>query len=330
MNQSWKELRNFLQGKPEAEEPVSPLTVVVGAGIHGLLDPRTPEEYENTRALVSWDCLLESFGIGSSADFGPTVAWELALLGPDRDGKADWVESAARHRDKVFRERVCQRIAEAEEVQGKIGFGDYGPLRSVLASPFVADVVSLNIDLVAENILKAEGWKTGRAIGGKSSADRHRVLTNPERRSTRVWHPHGDHHRKDSLTFGLRHYQQLVNSVEKRRSKWKRAERIARKEGNATQPSELRNAYELLLTRPLLILGAGLDRSEWDLWSILVARFRNFAKKSNEQFRPPVWRLTTDGEVRKLPDKIQSLRAPSWPKGWAWLGDLFSESPSIA
>ena len=330
MNQSWKELRNFLQGKPEAKEPALPLTVVVGAGIHGLLDHRSPEEYENTKALVSWDRLLESFGIVNSVDFGPTLAWELALLGPDPDGKVDGDELAARHRDNGFRERVCQRIAEAEEVQGSIGFGDYGPLRSVLASPFVAEVVSLNIDLVAEKILKAEGWKVGRAKGGKLSAHRHRALTNPEGRNIRIWHPHGDHHCRDSLTFGLRHYQKLVNAVEGIRSEWKRAERIARKEGNAGQPLQPSNAYELLLTRPLLILGAGLDRSEWDLWSMLVARFRNFAKKSNEQFRPPIWRLTTDGEGRTLPGQIQSLRAPSWPKGWAWLGDLFSESTSIA
>ena len=282
--------------------------------------------------MNSWDALPESCGFEGAEEFGPTPTWDWRFWGARRKRELKWEKSSAGYRIQALRKSVGERIAEAEGIQRRIGFEGYATLRSVLASPFVAGVVSLNIDLVAEKVLKAEGWKVGRAKGGKSSAYRHRALTNPEGRRIRVWHPHKDHHCKDSLTFGLRHYQQLVNAVEELRSKWKKTERIARKEGNANQPSpsEASNAYELLLTRPLLILGAGLDRSEWDLWSILVARFRNFAKKSNEQFRPPIWRLTTDGEVRRLPDQIQSLRAPSWPKGWAWLGDLFSESTPIA
>ena len=90
-----------------------------------------------------------------------------------------------------------------------------------------------------------------------------------------------------------------------------------------------KNWVEILLTRPIIIIGTSLNQSEWDVWLTLITRWRNYAKQINKKYNTPIWYLCTHEQVRNgdldhIPNGyIQRLVAPDWQTGWKWLEDVF-------
>ena len=53
------------------------------------------------------------------------------------------------------------------------------------------------------------------------------------------------------------------------------------KQNNFKIPLQKRTWYSQIILNPVLILGANISGSEWDLWSAFVSHKRNFAKSKN-------------------------------------------------
>lgn len=113
-------------------------------------------------------------------------------------------------------------------------------------------------------------------------------------------------------------------------SQMKREEREKRYDLLSDRITKVPNNWvEILLTRPIIIIGTSLNQSEWDVWLTLITRWRNYAKQINKKYNTPIWYLCTHKQVRNgdldhIPNGyIQRLVAPDWQTGWKWLEDVF-------
>jgi hypothetical protein len=151
----------------------------------------------------------------------------------------------------------------------------------------VDNVISLNFDLIPELLLrKNKSNKVSNFDIAKTGCNSYRHRTINE---IKFWHPHGDIDNIRSLILGLRHYAQHLKDVEKMRVIYKVKERTDKK----VYP--INTWYEALLHNPILILGASLSYSEWDIWTALVNRERNFAReKNNNKHRNSVFIMKSD------------------------------------
>ena len=89
MDSSWVELKeyiNYYKFKAIVEDPSisaeKPITLLLGSGIHNLIEPQSFSHYESLKRLSSWDSLLYSLEnqINFNRDIPPTLRWELLVL----------------------------------------------------------------------------------------------------------------------------------------------------------------------------------------------------------------------------------------------------------
>jgi hypothetical protein len=304
-----------------------PVTLLIGAGIHNLHDVSTPKEFNARKLLSSWDELLRQLGDNGPVDLSPTMRWELLALKHD-----DAAEAPAAERDNDLRGKVKALIEAAEkELVPRIYFSkEFAPLRNILAASAVTDVISLNIDLLLEKLIGGRAHLSMGTSHHESSVTRKYVIDRSGGAGMlRVWHPHGDRSNKKSLTFGRWRYEQLLGPIGKARANFKKAERehgygMILKDDQVVPKSWV----ELVIQRPLVIVGTSLHEAEWDLWYALLIRWRNFAKRKNAKSQPSIWVLEAgpgangSSSLRELrPDRFKVLDAPDWPTAWRWLAE---------
>ena len=210
----------------------------------------------------------------------------------------------------------------------------FNPLQTMIKNHIVSDIITLNVDLLLENVLRknqSAACSFPSNINTKSTLSRHRIIEDKSNTfCVRVWHPHGDRKNLDSLTFGLWQYEKSTKSLKEVFSQMKREEREKRYDLLSDRITKIpKNWVEILLTRPIIIIGTSLNQSEWDVWLTLITRWRNYAKQINKKFNTPIWYLCTHKQVRNgdlghIPNGyIQRLVAPDWQTGWKWLEDVF-------
>ena len=101
--------------------------------------------------------------------------------------------------------------------------------------------------------------------------------------------------------------------MESARKTYKKREKIGKDEEFETWLDPI------LSKRQLLVLGASLDPSEWDLWFALLCRWRNFARHDTEDWSPGTWVLSrkNDPKHRHLPTVyVERLECDSYPESW--------------
>lgn len=141
----------------------------------------------------------------------------------------------------------------------------------------VSDVISLNFDEVVENLLvnQNKGSKIGKYSNNSSfnpsSKDsyvyltsRHKVFDFGDEGKITFWHPHGIVSNK-SIILGAHRYAHMLKSAMSMRNRHMEAKRNA---------SSDNTWYNSLLENPVLILGAGISSTEWDMWFALTSRER--------------------------------------------------------
>jgi hypothetical protein len=322
---TWSQLAHFLSAIDQGtgSDSAPPLTVVVGSGIHRMVRANDGREYDAQRMLSSWVGLLDTLADQRGRrPPDPALRWEmLALAYPDSP------ELTAGERDRRLQEKVRSTVSQAEEDLWKPGRSELAPLRVILQSAYVGDVISLNVDLTVERLVTADSSWNGDASGGTDLLRRHRALKRGGDAGTlRVWHPHGDRTNVESLSFGLWHYRNLLGPLDQARRKIKEAERTSEDKGMVAERAvhSPDNWLELLVFRPLLFVGTGLDAAEWDIWIGLLTRWRNFAQNKHLKWEHPVWILTVPGEHQHLPtERFRRLEGPEWSAAWSFLKNSF-------
>jgi hypothetical protein len=323
---AWDSFGEYLQDFSRGHQ--SSLCLVVGAGIHRLREPRDAAELAALNTLASWDDFLTALGADRKNEGTPTLRWEWMLL--DGEDSSD----AAAKADADHRAKAQRQLEDAEEKLLAAGADAWAPLPTVLRSPAVSDIISLNVDLTVERLIAESPRKAvpkpkpsdrGRTSLGQRLLSRHRLIEpagEPARAGfRRVWHPHGDRTTRDSLVFGVWRYEQTLGPLSQARRDFKAAERATNPDERTSQiSSEPRNWFELIMTRPLLFLGTSLDAAEWDLWYALLCRWRNYRKAVHKEYLPPAWRLCIRSNGQHLPaDRIQRLEADTWDQAWRFL-----------
>jgi hypothetical protein len=153
----------------------------------------------------------------------------------------------------------------------------------------VSDIISLNFDEVPELLLaKKKRVKAGNYYNDSSFAK----AKNPDKKvsktsysylstrykkiqfdsggSIRFWHPHGAIEENKSIVLGLHRYSHMVNSARRIRNHHIQEKR------NDTYDNTW---YYRLLENPVIILGAGMSPTEWDMWFALTSRERANGEK---------------------------------------------------
>ena len=319
-------------------DPTRSLTLIVGAGVHACWHPLTSADRSAQRTLASWVGLLDQL-LGTRDHHGlpPTLRWEMALLAktPPQGLPGDvpitlkeWRGKSAKAREAVLQRGVAQLLARAEARVAQSDYRGMSALRSVLRSPVVSQVISLNADRLSCSMTAASA-----AVGDRArlveQASRQWSVPRADGGALTIWHPHGDRQLVSSLRFGIRRYSTLLANVEQLRGAVKAAERRALPD-EAAVTSMPRTWVEAMMTRPLLFVGSSLDLAEWGLWKVLVDRWRNHAKAANQKYARPVWVLTTPSSHCALPKgQCSRLEAPSWDEGWQRLSSCLASAAPI-
>ena len=318
----WEALNQFVAANCE-QGKFGKLTLILGAGIHNLHEASNWQENEARKRLSSWNALLEKLGSDNTSMLSPTLGWEFLSI-----DKCTHTEDQANKREKQLLKSLQSEIFDAEETLFKLSRKRLQPLSDIIRSPAVSDVINLNVDLLVERLyLNGERMPKAEAQTVKSGSLQRRrdLICKSGGSKLRVWHPHGDRLNYQSMAFGIWRYERLLNPLVAARGNIKMREKKAGhakfQETVAYQPE---NWLQLMMFRPLIFIGTSFDYAEWDIWYGLMARWRNFAKASNNRHLPPVWYLDVEGpggsNISKVPNgRVQRLAAPDWDTAWNWL-----------
>lgn len=289
------------------------ITLIIGSGFHNYA------LNSNNSILTNWNLLLQSVFPSSENHFDNYILeFENRLV----EKTSQQNVNAANEIEKKCLEKLTKKIKV--EQSKLIRLKKYNFPFFLFNSSLVDNVISLNFDLIPELILN--GGKKSNVIQscGKenrrknSNSCRHRIVN-----GINFWHPHGDIENCDSLILGLRHYAQHLKDIEKMRT-------LSKAEGG--QKGEIRTWYDAILHKPVLIIGAALSDSEWDIWTALVNRERNFARKKNKKkYRSGVYIMKSDCQKTKQKNHSDWIKPIfdekyCFDKQWEMLDSMFKNN----
>ena len=298
-----------MKSQNKTTEPIQKdahIVLVLGAGIHNAASTKNARGKAIAQQLASWDGVQDGLHKGNL--LGQTLAWELnGLDGHDDDDQQAAVRLKARQKKLAKKLQFLAQRAQAFNWQPPKA------LQGLLQSGRVTDVISLNVDLVLEHwIQRTFNSRSLPRVQGSQNAHRRRVFKIGEEQ-IRFWYPHGDIDSPTNLQFSLSHYAKSLGWMESARQAYKKREKIGKDEEFETWLDPI------LSKRQLLVLGASLDPSEWDLWFALLCRWRNFARLDAEDWYPGTWVLTRKNESKHqhLPKGyVERLECESYPESW--------------
>jgi len=197
----------------------------------------------------------------------------------------------------------------------------------IFNSNYVSDVISLNFDTVPERLLsvnsKLKCHYAPFSSKEKLKEDERNALLYHQVEGIKFWHPHGTVEKPSSILLGMRRYGQRIKMVERLRKQYKR------KSKDGLLDMEGSNWYDLLTTRPIIICGASLSNAEWDIWTALVNRSRNYARYPKRE--QPIYIMTDNPGLyeKRSKDSVNyfiplTSKKESFAAQWNKLEKLFS------
>jgi hypothetical protein len=285
------------------KDRTSKFVILLGSGFH-------KQAYRNNsninNCLSSWCCLLKE--IEPNLDLSNNFLLDFERIILNNTNQQD--EKAAFKIENEILKEVVTIINNYQNETIKNGNVIY-PL-SILNSEYVSDVISLNFDLIPELLLKNNRKTKVQNLHehkNKKSiihSTRYRVIN-----GINFWHPHGDIDKYDSLILGTRKYGLHINKIEELRERSKQKKK----------PENYQKSwYDVLTHNPVIILGADISDMEWDIWSAIVNRERNFGKKENsKKHKFPIFQMITLSSENKTKAKSNEI----------WFNPLFDENLSF-
>lgn len=197
------------------------------------------------------------------------------------------------------------------------------PLYVNLLNGEFRDIINLNFDLSLDRSaaqLKFRQWADSEKQG-MHSAPLYRwydAYSGNNSTPTRIWHPHGDIQRIDTIKLGTRMYGMYIKEIEHARKEMMGIASILdrdhpdRRDAVFAQTRDwiFADTYTswlaILCHAPVVIVGAGLGTDEWPLWWALHERARYQNRLKSKQ---PTYFLTEAEDTSCLPTHLQGLPA---------------------
>jgi len=284
-----------------------------------------------------WATLLLKIGerIGMSrADVAklpraPLALWERMLC-----GWATHLKVYPYQAERDLQAMVCELLRQ-QEVECRT----FRLYQTVVSAGF-EDIVSLNFDrriaLAARKSTFLVGPNPCPYGSHGESLFRHSCVPQSGGGETRVWYPHGDVKKANTIKLGVRKYgfylalfrehteglarawRYKPNSLQVARTSSSPAASRAIDSPDSRAPS----CFDLFLSRPLVFIGCGLSADEWPLWWLL--RQRALSRRA-----PPVYHLTIGGSPARPPHfrlspelRVVSFGSPQ--ELWDAVGEWFA------
>ena len=247
--------------------------LVIGSGFH--------KEISSENSILSdWNLLLKSLDSKIISEGNQTLVFEEIIV---RKTTADIIKKrTASELEKVKLIEITKKIDSA---QRKIPLEEILAKYSYLFDPEnVSDIISLNFDTTLESLCLMHAQN----LGIKIKTAKKKIHFKSEKIDVRsydieflngniirFWYPHGSIKSANSMTLGVRSYYKRMADVEELRKLSKSKKHVV-------------SWYHQFTHNPVILIGTSLSSLEWDLWFAIVNRERNFAKKSNKEFRTDI------------------------------------------
>jgi hypothetical protein len=295
------------------ENPANKIVLILGSGFHA-------EAFgSDSNQLMDWGKLLKEveprlyLTKDYIVDF-ETIIKIRTLNQRPRNKYASQIE-------REVLKKVSEKILSVKIDRTK----QFYPLE-IFNSNYVSDVISLNFDTIPERLLSGNSkFKCHYApftSKEKLKEDERNALLYHQVEDIKFWHPHGTVEKPSSILLGMRRYGQRIKMVERLRKHYKS------KSKDGSLEIEASNWYDLLTTRPIIICGASLSNAEWDIWTALVNRSRNYARYPKRE--QPIYIMTDNPGMYEArnPDNVNyfipiTSKKESFAAQWSKLEELF-------
>ena len=285
------------------KDPELKFTIILGSGFH-------QHFLGKDSILSSWKLLLQKLSPETKLSGEYHLDFEKII-----EAKKIPCEDSSKTEERLI--NCVKELLQKEQECILSDFKDCYP--TWLFNPkYVSDVISLNFDEIPELLLnRTEGvslsefkndssFKKASKTSYAFLSTRYKTLDFGKNESIRFWHPHGIISNKKSIVLGLHCYAHMVENGLRIRNHNMKAKR------NDNQDNTW---YDKLLDNPIIILGAGMSQSEWDLWLALTSRNRTNDKKhpifqmrececkndaQHQWFEPLFTGMTFDEQWKKL------------------------------
>ncbi len=289
--------------------------VIIGSGFHS-------QAFDNEKTvLTNWETLLKRVYPKVYLTHDYTIDFETIV-------RSKTVNQRPRKKyASLIEKEILKKVAE-EILKEKYEKNIENYPMKIFNAKYVSDVISLNFDTVPERVLSKK--KKFKCLYPQFNSEKE--LNELERNALlyhkvegiRFWHPHGTVEKPSSILLGMRRYGQRIQMIERLRKQYKS------KSKDGSLEIEESNWYDLLTTRPIIICGASLSNAEWDIWTALVNRSRNYARYPKNQ--QPIYIMTDNPGMYEArnPDNVNyfipiTSKKESFAAQWKKLEELFSK-----
>jgi hypothetical protein len=238
------------------------VTVVLGSGFHRHF-------LGQDSILSSWELLLQKLSPITKLTGEYHLDFEKII-----ESKKTPCEDSSKTEERLL--ECVNKMLQTEQERVLENCASCYPI-DIFNPKYVSDVISLNFDEIPELLLKKrEGVKLGKLNNNsslkESSKDSYSFLTSRFKTADfgkdgkiNFWHPHGVIGNKKSIILGLHKYSHMLETSIRLRNSHMKLKR--KNEFDLTW-------YQALLNNPVIILGADMSSTEWDLWFALTSRNR--------------------------------------------------------
>lgn len=246
-------------------------TIILGSGFH-------KQVLEKDTILSSWEMLLRRL----SPECKLTGEYHLDFEKIIESKKIPCEDS---HKTEERLIQCVQKLIKEEQDKVMANHANCYPI-DIFNPKKVSDVISLNFDKIPELILKnRDGIQFKENINDSSfsklkskdakksvSKDsygylstKHNIVEFNDVEKISFWYPHGNIDNNNKIILGLHRYSQMLQVAIRLRNHHMQHKRSSQEDNTW---------YYRLIQNPVLILGAGLSSTEWDMWFALTSRNR--------------------------------------------------------
>ena len=301
VNEEFKQLLN---------DPNVKFTIILGSGFH-------IQALGGNSILSSWDLLLRQLSPDATLTGQYHLDFEKII-----QSKKITSENSHETEDRLI--KCVQKMISDKQTSILDKHAKCYPI-GVFNPDKVSDVISLNFDEVPQRLLKkvqkalkVSKFKNDSSFREESNdsyaflSTRYKSVEFAKNKEIRFWYPHGAIDKPKSIILGLHRYAHMVKNGLRIRNYHMKAKR-----NNSTDNTW----YYRLLENPVLILGAGISPTEWDMWFALTSRDRTNGntqpifqmrececKKDvqHEWFQPLFTGMTFDQQWKKLEELFKT------------------------
>ena len=296
----------------------SKFALIIGSGFHQHFLDSSDSKFNK---LKQWTCLLDFIKVKAKASFANStnsiLDFEKIIIDYNRIHNTKKIAYLIENKLLGDIKEEFKQLTNDAELKIK------SDVLSIFNHEIVSDVLNLNFDLIVEN--KFAEYSLTKNIKkhpkkkdlNKDTDDQYRKIN-----GIRFWHPHGDISNSQNMVLGLRKYGLQIKKLEKFRNNFK-----ANDENKLHNFIE-KNWMEVIMNKPLIIIGASLNQNEQDILFAIVNKKRNFIKSdtSDPDLRSYVFQMLGINEKSNLGE----LAIPLYPNTrfndqWKLLINLISK-----